>query len=208
MPIIKSMKICITGKPCSGKTLAMSYIKDLGYNTWIADDFVKKIYKVNKPGYNLIKREFGSKFVTKKDVNRKALGSLVFANKKALIKLNKIMNPLIRKAITKLPNKKTWFIELGTYIFYPQDFRRCFDKIVLIFNNQIWKKSKQGKKFSYLKKIPTFFVEKSKKSSYSILNIDGTYCQREPINVDIFVNNCKSKNFLRSNILKICELLK
>ncbi len=202
------MKICITGKPCSGKTLAVSYIKKAGYNTWIADEFIRKIYLKNKPVYNLIKKHFGSKFINQNEVNRKALGRLVFNNKKALEKLNKLMNPLIKKEIIKLNKNKKWFIELGTYIFYPQDFRKCFDKIVLIFNNQNWKKSTQNKKFSYLKKIPTFFVEKSKKASRSILNIDKTYCSAYPINVDIFVNNSQSKKIFKNNILKICALLK
>lgn len=202
------MKICITGKPCSGKTLAISYIKNAGYNTWIADDFVRKIYQKNKPGYNLIKKHFGLKFVTKNEVNRKALGSLVFNNKKALEKLNKLINPLIKKEINKLNKNKKWFIELGTYIYYPSQFSKCFDKIVLIFNNQNWKKSTQNKKFSYLKKIPTIFVEKSKKGAHSILNIDKSYCSAYPINVDIFVNNSQSKKIFKNNILKICQLIK
>lgn len=202
------MKICITGKPCSGKTLAMNYIKKAGYNIWIADDFVKSIYKVNKEGYKLIKKNFGSSFVNKTNVNRQALGKLVFSKKEALKKLNKLINPLIKKTIDKLSDNKTWFIELGTYIFYPQDFANCFDKIVLIFNNQNWKKESQNKKFSYLKKIPTFFVEKSKNSTSSIFNIDKMFCKNYPINVDFFVNNSKTKKILKDNILKICANIK
>lgn len=202
------MKICITGKPCSGKTLAMSYIQKAGYKIWIADEFIKQIYKVNKPGYNLIKKHFGSKYINKEEVNKKALGKLVFTNRNALKKLNKLMNPLIKKAINKLPNNSLWFIELATYIFYPQDFRNCFDKIVLIFSNKNWKKEKQNKKFSYLKKIPTFFVEKSRKHGSSILYIDSNYCKEPLINVDIFVNNCQSKKIFEKNILKVCASLK
>ncbi|MCQ2956501.1 MAG: dephospho-CoA kinase [Mycoplasmoidaceae bacterium] len=101
------MKICVTGLPCSGKTTAMQYIKEAGYNTFIADEYVRSIYKVNKPGYKAIKKAFGSKYVTSMEVDRKALGKLVFQDKKALVKLNKIMNPLIAKAIKQLDNKKT-----------------------------------------------------------------------------------------------------
>lgn len=199
------MKICITGKPCCGKSTAMEYIKKAGYHTFIADEYVHAIYKVGKPGYNIIKKTFGSKFVNKKEVDRKALGKLVFNNKSALIKLNKIMNPLIRKAIEKLNKKFDWYIELATYIFYPQDFKNLFDKVVLIFTNKNWKKDYQVKKFSYLKKIPTFFVEKSGKTRVSILNIDNKVGSSPSINVDIFVNNSRNKKILKNNILKICN---
>ncbi len=201
------MKICITGKPCSGKTTAINYIKDAGYNTWVADKYVRQLYQANKPGYKLIKKHFGNKFVTKKEVNRPALGKLVFTNKNALKKLNKLINPLIRKAIIKLDKKKNWFIELGTYIFYPQDFANCFDKIILVFSDKNWKENHQNKKFFYLKKIPTIFVDKVKKTNHSIFNIDKSYCRHTKICVDIFVNNCKSKNILKKNILKICSFL-
>lgn len=199
------MKICITGKPCCGKSTAMQYIKEAGYNTFIADEYVHSIYKVNKPGYNAIKKAFGSKYVNKKEVDRKALGKLVFNNKSALTKLNKIMNPLIRKGIEKLDNKKTWYIELATYIFYPQDFANLFDEVILIFTNQNWKKDFQVQKFNYLKKIPTFFVEKSKKSKSPIFNIGNRVGNKPIINVDIFVNNSKNKKFFKNNILKICK---
>ena len=199
------MKICITGQPGSGKTTAIQYIKEAGYNTFIADEYVHAIYKVNKPGYKVIKKAFGAKYVTSKEVNRKALGNLVFKNKNALKKLNKLMNPLIKSAIVKLPKNKIWFIELATYIFYPQDFANIFDKVLLIFSNQNFKKDSQSKKFKYLKKIPTIFVEKSKKSNGSIFNIDNRIGSDPIINVDIFVNNSKNKKFFKNNILKICK---
>lgn len=199
------MKICITGKPCSGKSTAMQYIKEAGYHTFIADEYVHSIYKVNKPGYNAIKRVFGPKYVTKTEVNRKALGALVFKDKNALKKLNKIMNPLIRKAIEKLEGKYDWYIELATYLFYPQDFANLFDKILLVFTDKDWKKDYQSKKFNYLKKIPTIFVDKCSKTEVSILNIDNKVGSAPCINVDIFVNNSENKKILKNNILKICK---
>lgn len=201
------MKICITGKPCSGKSTAMEYIKKAGYRIFIADDYVHSIYKVNKPGYLAIKKAFGSKYVTKTEVNRKALGSLVFKDKKALTKLNKIMNPIIREKIASLNKKQDWFIELATYLLYPRDFANLFDKVLLVFTNKDWKKDYQSKKFSYLKKIPTFLVDNSKKSCLSILNIDNKVSSTPAINVDIFVNNSQNKKILKNNILKICKSL-
>jgi len=200
------MKICITGKPGSGKSLAMEYISKLGYRTFIADDFVHAIYKKGQPGYNAIKREFGNKFVTKTEVNRRVLGAYVFSNKNALKKLNNLINPIIKKAIIDLDNSQKWFIELATYIYYPKTFEKIFDKIVLIYAPTNRTKQIQTKRFNYLKKIPTFFVDNSKKASTSILYIGNGYCKSPRINVDIFVNNCKSKKILEKNISKICKI--
>lgn len=199
------MKICITGKPGSGKSTAIQYLKQAGYHTFVADEYIHSIYKVNKPGYNAIKRVFGPKYVTKTEVNRKALGKLVFSNKNALKKLNKLMNPMIKNAIIKLNKKYDWYIELATYLFYPQDFANLFDKILLVFTNKDWKEIYQSKKFSYLKKIPTIFVDKSKHQRPSILYIDNRISSSPAINVDIFVNNSQNKKILKNNILKICN---
>jgi len=200
------MKICITGKPGSGKSLAMKYIQELGYRTFIADDFVHAIYKAGQPGYIAIKREFGDKFVNKNEVDRKVLGAYVFSNKLALKKLNNLINPMIKKAIISLDNSQKWFIELATYIFYPKTFEKIFDKIVLISAPENRKNKVQKDKFSYLKKIPTIFVDNSKKASRSILYIGNGYCKQPQINVDIFVNNCQSKINLKKNISKICKI--
>lgn len=201
------MKICITGKPCCGKSTAMMYIKEAGYKTFIADEYVHQIYKANQPGYLAIKKAFGSKFVTKNEVNRSALGKYVFSHKNGLKKLNKIMNPIIKFAIEKLPKNETWFVELGTYIFYPQDFANIFDKIVLIFTTKNWKNIHQTQKFNYLKKIPTIFVDNIWKTNSSILNIDKKMGHQPSINVDIFVNNSENKKIFRNDVLKICNKL-
>lgn len=201
------MKICITGKPCSGKSLVMEYIAKAGYRTFIADEFVHAIYKKNQIGYNLIKSEFGSKYVTNNEVNRKELGALVFNDKNALKKLNNLINPLIKNAILELDKKQDWFIELATYLYYPKSFDKIFDKIVLIFRQQNLKNNVQNTRFSYLKKIPTIFVENSKKIPGAILYIGNGLKKKSSIDVDIFVNNSDSKINLKKNILSICKKL-
>jgi hypothetical protein len=54
-----------------------------------------------------------------------------------------------------------------------------------------------NKKFFYLKKIPTFFVDNLKINKSSILYIGPKYCQLPKINVDIFVNNLSNKKILK-----------
>lgn len=201
------MKICITGKPCSGKSLVLSYIKDLGYKTWEADKYVHQIYKYPYLGYQTILKIFGKQYVNKTEVNRKKLGQLVLNDEESLKRLNKYMNKIIKDSITKLDDNKTWFIELGTYIYYPQDFSNIFDKIIFLFRTKKNQKMATNKKFFYLKKIPTFFVDNLKINKSSILYIGPKYCQSPKINVDIFVNNLSNKKILKKNIEKILKNL-
>ena len=199
------MKICITGKPGSGKSLALSYINDLGYKTWAADEYVIHIYKYPNFGYWTILKIFGKDYVNEIEVDRKKLGKLVFSNKKALEKLNLSLNKIIKKSIIELDKNKTWFIELGTYIYYPQDFANIFDKIFYLFRPKKDQKKQINKKFYYLKKIPPIFVDKFKINKSTIFYIGPKYCQLPKINVDIFVNNRFSKKILKNNIEKILK---
>lgn len=126
------MKICVTGKPSSGKSSVVNYLKTLEYNVFNSDEYVHQIYENGKIGYELIKSQFGPDFVNDKEVDRKKLGRLVFSDYEQLNKLNKIINPILKTKIGQLDHEKDWFIELGTYIYYYEYFANTFDKIVLI----------------------------------------------------------------------------
>lgn len=200
------MKICITGKPGAGKTLALNYFKIWGCNVFESDKYVIDIYKKDKIGYKLIKKTFGNKYVNTKEVDRKKLGQLVFTKPNMLKKLSNLINPLLAKKIKSLDTKKTWFIELGTYLYYSNYFSKIFDRIVLIFNQKNMQNIIKKKKFSYLKKIPTFFVENSKKPKTPLFYIENKINKKTIINVDYIVDNSSTKNIFKKNLVKFLAL--
>ena len=151
------MKICITGKPGCGKTYALKYFQSLGCNVFESDKYVNEIYQRNNIGYQLIKKHFGTKYLNDQGVDKKKLGALVFSKPSMLTKLSKIINPLIAKKIKLLDPNKTWFIELGTYLYYHEYFAKYFDRVMLIFNPKNKQNIIQNKKFSYLKKNSHIF---------------------------------------------------
>lgn len=131
------MLVCITGKIGGGKSTVANEYKKLGYKTFEVDKYIHSIYKANKIGYQKIKKEFGSKYVNDKEVNRAKLGQLVFNDKKQLDRLNAITLPLIKEKILSLQNKKEIiFIELGIYIINEQYFKDCFDLVILVKGKQ------------------------------------------------------------------------
>ena len=201
------MKICLTGKPGSGKTLALKYFKSWGCNIFETDKYVADIYKKDKEGYRLIKKVFGNKYVNAKEVDRKKLGQLVFTKSNMLKKLSNLINPLLAKKIKSLDTGKTWFIELGTYLYYSKYFAKFFDRIVLIFNSKNMENMNKKKKFSYLKKIPTFFVDNSKKAKTSLYLIENKINKKSTINVDYIVDNSSTKNIFKKNLIKFLALV-
>ena len=127
------MLICITGQIGSGKTSLLNKFKSLGFKTFEMDKYIHEIYKKNKIGYQLIKKNFGDSYVNEIEVDRKKLGQLVFNDNKKLNKLNSLTIPLIRQKILELKNiNEHIFVELGIYLKYEKIFNDLFDRIILI----------------------------------------------------------------------------
>lgn len=187
------MLVCITGKSGSGKTTAIQYIKKLGFNTWIADEYIHEIYKKGNIGYCAIEKAFGKEYVNQKEVDRKKLGSLVFSNTKYMKKLNNITLPLIKNKIIELKSEnKLIFCELAIYINHEKYFKKCFEKIIQISTSKMLEKNNLEKKFSSLRKFPTKRVGNLKNPINS--NV---------IEFDFFVENSKNKKFFYNEIKKI-----
>ncbi len=187
------MLVCITGKSGVGKTTATQYIKELGFNTWIADEYIHEIYQYGNIGYLAIKKVFGDQYVNNKEVDRKKLGFFVFNDVKSLNKLNKIMLPLIRNKLLELKQKNTTiFCELAIYINHENYFKNIFDKVVLISAPKTLEKNNLKNKFGSLRKFPTKRVGSLKNP-----------IKNNKIKYDFYVDNSKNINIFHNNIKKI-----
>lgn len=149
------MLICVTGQIGSGKTSVLEEFKKLRFKTFEMDKYIHEIYKKNKIGYQLIKKNFGDSYVNDIEVDRKKLGQLVFNNKKKLDKLNAITIPLIRQKTSELKQKNDLiFVELGIFLKYKEQFQNLFDYVILV----------KGKPENETKKLQdlSWFEKKSK----------------------------------------------
>ena len=96
------IKIGITGSIASGKTTASKIISNKRGPLLCADSVVKKLYKNKKFKATILKKlnlKLNSNL--KKELRRKILH-----NKKILIKLEKIIHPLVKKEMTFFIKKK------------------------------------------------------------------------------------------------------
>ncbi len=89
------MKLILSGPPLIGKTTLLKELEKLNIKVFNADDFVHKSYQKNNVGYNLIKEEWGERFLNEKGVDRKKLGQEAAKNHEILFRLSEIINPMI-----------------------------------------------------------------------------------------------------------------
>ena len=96
----KKTIIGLTGNIATGKTVVRRMLGHLGAYTIDADALTHRIMAPDGPGYKPILDQFG-KFILGDDdaIDRKKLGKIVFADPEALVALEAIIHPYVRKAV-------------------------------------------------------------------------------------------------------------
>ena len=133
-------KIGITGSLASGKTTAGKHLALKKGPLFNADEVVKKIY--SKPYFKkLIFRKFGIRNANIK----KQLKNKILQNNQHLLKLEKIIHPLVRKEMQKFitRNKKKKFLFFEIPLLIESKLMKNFDTIFFIRS----KKSTRMKRF-------------------------------------------------------------
>ncbi len=104
------IKIGIIGGIGSGKSFIA---KKFGYPVFNADREVSKIYKKNKSCYFKLKKAL-PRYIYSFPVKKKEITKAILNNKKNLIKINKIVHPLVRKIMKAffIKNKYKKFVIL------------------------------------------------------------------------------------------------
>lgn len=123
----KIMIIILVGPPGSGKSTFLKKVSEKGIKVFNTDSFIRDIYKINKPGYEVIKETFGEEYVTKKEVDHGKMRSLVLEDPNNLKILNEKIHPIIKN---HLEGKDNYVAELPIVNTSPVKFD--YDKMVLI----------------------------------------------------------------------------
>jgi len=146
------MILGITGIFGSGKTTVARLFSKHGYKIINADEIGHKLLN-KKPIKNKIIKEFGKSILTKGKIDRKKLKNIVFYNHKKLIKLNKIIHPLIIKEISSTIRKsKNKNIAIDAALLIEAKALNLVDKLIIVKINKkeqlkrILKKNKYNKK--------------------------------------------------------------
>lgn len=99
---IKSKIIGITGGIATGKSTLTNFIRSRGYQVIDADDISKELMEKGKESYKRTVEYFGKEILREDgQIDRKALGEMVFSKPLLLKALNDITHPLIFKEIKR-----------------------------------------------------------------------------------------------------------
>ena len=109
--------LVLTGGIATGKSTVANIFKEFGFKIIDADKIAHKTLEINQAK---IIELFGKEYVIDGEVNRKALGRLIFANKEAKLKLENLLHPLIFSEIEKQSkeldrDKKPYLVDIPLF---------------------------------------------------------------------------------------------
>ncbi|WP_054703948.1 dephospho-CoA kinase [Bacillus sp. JCM 19041] len=105
------MKIGLTGGIASGKSLASTYLKEKGVPVIDADVISRQVVEPGEPALGQIIHAFGREILTDEGtLDRKALGSIIFADEDKRKILNNIVHPAVR---TEMKRQSDEFVRAG-----------------------------------------------------------------------------------------------
>lgn len=129
--------IGLTGSIASGKSTVSNRLKTMGYQVIDCDQINHEILKKDKIGYTLVVEAFGSDILNSDlEINRKALGNLIFSNNELKEKLNNILHPLIKDIVKKeIDGSSEKLIFLDCPLLFETDFHKLCDYTIVVYVN-------------------------------------------------------------------------
>ncbi len=190
------MVIGITGRIASGKSTVCKYIKGIRKDALLLniDDTAKNIYFRTPEVLNKLEKMFGSEILdTGGNLDFKSLAQKVFSDKTELMRLNRLMFPLIRREVKNILDKscnKTYIIMEAAILFECKLDLSC-DYIILV-DAPVEKRKN--------------FLKQKNFSDYDIeLRMRGQYIKVNEKKVDFIIHNNGSRKDL---LKKVKEILK
>ncbi len=128
--------IGLTGGIGSGKSIVTHYLSEKGVPIIDADLIARQIVKPSQPALPAIVSVFGEDILTTSgELDRKALGKIVFSDKQKRKQLEAILHPQIRKGIkNEIQNKKSDYpyILVDIPLLIEQNYQSLFDQIWVV----------------------------------------------------------------------------
>lgn len=156
----KIMKIGITGGTGSGKSSVCRYLEDMGFQVIDSDAIARQILENDSDAYKTVVSHFGKSILSSNgEINRKVLGSIVFASSEELDFLqNVVTKKTIEKVIqimhTIVPEKK--FVFLDAPILFEVGLDKYVDRVWMVLASR----EQRIKRLSKRDGISDFEIEK------------------------------------------------
>jgi dephospho-CoA kinase len=188
--------VALTGGIGSGKSTVGQIFEDLGAIVTDSDQLARDVVERGTNGFDQIIAAFGDEVLKNGDLNRAALGELVFKDPAKRKQLEQITHPLIRKAFSKIveSSKGDSIVVNQIPLLVESNHDYKFDHVITISASEdvrIERLLKRGMNLNQIKQR---------------LQAQATDAQREQIS-DSIIRNDKSQAELLPEVEKVWELL-
>jgi dephospho-CoA kinase len=188
--------VALTGGIGSGKSTVGQIFEDLGAIVTDSDQLARDVVERGTNGFDQIIAAFGDEVLKNGDLNRAALGELVFKDPAKRKQLEQITHPLIRKAFSKIveSSKGDSIVVNQIPLLVETNHDYKFDHVITISASEdvrIERLLKRGMNLNQIKQR---------------LQAQSTDAQREEIS-DSIIRNDKSQAELLPEVEKVWELL-
>ena len=188
--------VALTGGIGSGKSTVGQIFEDLGAIVTDSDQLARDVVERGTNGFDQIITAFGDEVLKNGDLNRAALGELVFKDPAKRKQLEQITHPLIRKAFSKIveSSKGDSIVVNQIPLLVESNHDYKFDHVITISASEdvrIERLLKRGMNLNQIKQR---------------LQAQSTDAQREQIS-DSIIRNDKSQAELLPEVEKVWELL-
>lgn len=197
--------IGVTGGIASGKSVVVNEFKRLGAKVIDADRIAHQVLQVNQKVKKEVIHSFGKEILKKnKAIDRKKLGKIVFADKKKLSLLNRIMHPpiiteikkQIRHLSTYQPINLSTVIILDAPLLFEAKITNLADIIIVVF-------ASRELQLQRLRERNKLTQKEAEQRIYAQGDI------RKKIKLaDFVIKNTQDLSFLRKQIKKIWDTLR
>jgi dephospho-CoA kinase len=189
--------VALTGGIGSGKSTVGQIFEDLGAIVTDSDQLARDVVERGTNGFDQIITAFGDEVLKNGDLDRAALGELVFKDPAKRKQLEQITHPLIRKAFSKIveSSKGDSIVVNQIPLLVESNHDYKFDHVITISASEdvrIERLLKRGMNLNQIKQR---------------LQVQSTDAQREEIS-DSIIRNDKSQAELLPEVEKVWELLR
>jgi dephospho-CoA kinase len=126
--------LALTGGIGCGKSLAAQYFAELGALVIDADQLARAAIERGSAGFDEVVTLFGDSILKDGNINRRALGEIIFKDPKAKDALEKIIHPFVRKefeeAVASLKGDQVLVYEIP--LLYETNNQERFDLVITV----------------------------------------------------------------------------
>lgn len=191
------IKIAITGGIGSGKSTVLSILKKNGFAVFSCDEIYREISKTESY-INKVQEHFP--FVVKQgQIDKKALGELIFRETQARNKLNQISHPLIIKELfIRMENATGNLVFAEVPLLYETQEKMSFDAVILVARDK-------EERIKSIVDRDGISISEAKRRISAQVDYDNLSALQQVFRNTFVVSNTTDKNQLERNLLEVIQ---